>query len=70
MPLRSWKTAFMWIFGSISILLGSMIAGRLDFGDGVNETGFILALAVSLRLFLIGGLLWISVALAIKISKR
>ena len=70
MPLRSWKTVFLWILGSISIFLGSMIAGKLDFSPGVNEIGFILALVISVMFFLVGGLLWISVALAVKFSKR
>ena len=70
MPLRNWKTAILWIFGSIFILLGSMISGRLDLSLGVNEMGFILALVISIMLFLIGGLLWISVAIAARGSKR
>ncbi|MBI4009586.1 MAG: hypothetical protein HY361_00115 [Candidatus Aenigmarchaeota archaeon] len=70
MPLRSWKTAILWIFGSISILLGSMISGRLDISPGVDEMGFILALVISIMLFLIGGLLWISVAIAARGSKH
>ena len=70
MPLRHWKTVLLWILGSISIFIGSMIAGRLDFGLGVNEPGFVLALVISLMFFLMGGLLWISVALAVKTSKH
>ena len=70
MHLRSWKTVLLWIFGSIAIFLGSMIAGRLDFGLGVNEPGFILALVISIMLLMIGGLLWISVAIAVKHSKH
>ena len=70
MPLRSWKTAILWIFGAIAIFFGALISGRLDFTQGVDEIGFILALVISLMLFLFGGLLWISVALAIKFSKR
>jgi len=70
MPLRSWKTVFLWILGSISIFLGSMIAGKLDLSPGVNEIGFILALVISIMFLLVGGLLWISVALAVKFSKR
>ena len=69
MPLRNWKTVILWILGAVSIFLGSMIAGRLDFFQGVNEIGFLLALAISLMLFLIGGLLWISVALAVKLKR-
>lgn len=70
MPLGHWKTVSMWIFGAISIFLGSMIAGKLYFGPDVTEIGFILAAVVSIMLILIGGLLWISVALAVRFSKR
>ena len=70
MPLRHWKTVLLWISGSIAIFIGSMIAGRLDFGLGVNEPGFLLALVISLMFFLMGGLLWISVALAVKTPKH
>ena len=70
MPLRNWRTVLLWISGGIAIFLGSMISGKLDFISGVDDLGFSFALAVSLLLFLLGGLFWISVALAIKHSKR
>lgn len=70
MPLRSWKTVILWIFGSIAIFLGSMIAGKLDLISGVSEIGFVLAVVISIMLLMIGGLLWISVAIAVKHSKH
>ncbi len=66
MPLRNLKTASMWVLGAGSIFLGSMIAGKLETGLGVSDTGFTLASLVSLMLILIGGLLWISVAVALR----
>ena len=70
MPLRNWRTVLLWILGSISIFFATMIAGKLDFSLGVNEIGFLLAVAVTMLLFLIGGLLWITVALAVRTSRR
>ena len=61
---RNLKVMLFWIIGALLIMAGSMIAGRVDRGLGVSDSGFILALTVSLILFLLGGLLWISVAIA------
>lgn len=62
---RSWKIVTFWILGTFCVLFGSMIAGHLEKTIGVTELGYFLALLVSFILFLIGGLLWISVAIAV-----
>jgi hypothetical protein len=43
-----------------------MISGRLEKTLGVTTTSFVLALLISFVLILMGGLLWISVAIAAK----
>lgn len=48
------------------MLLGSMIAGNVEKTTGVSESGFWTALLIAFLLFLVGGLLWISVATAAK----
>ena len=58
--------AFLWILGAVCILVASMIAGSLERTLGVTDLGYLLALLVSFVLFLVGGLLWISVAIATK----
>jgi len=63
---RNFKIMLFWILGAILIMLGSMISGSLEKGLGVSDSGFLLALAISFILFLLGGLLWISVAIATK----
>jgi len=66
MVKKNWKIVTFWVLGSICILLGSMIAGHLEKTLGVTDLGFGLALLISFVLFLVGGLLWISVAIAVK----
>jgi len=63
---RNLKIMVFWILGALLILFGSMISGRLEKGLGVSDSGFFLALMISFILFLLGGLLWISVAIATK----
>lgn len=63
---RNLKIMLFWILGALLILFGSMISGRLEKGLGVSDYGFFLALLISFILFLLGGLLWISVAIAAK----
>ena len=67
---RNIKIMAFWIIGALMILLGSMIAGRVEMGLGVSDAGFFFALLIALVLFLLGGLLWISVAIATKTSKE
>jgi len=43
-----------------------MISGHLEKGLGVSDLSFSFALLISFVLFLLGGLLWISVAVAVK----
>ncbi len=50
------------LLGSLFILIGSMIAGRVERGLGVSDAGFWLAIIFSFFMFLIGGFFWILVA--------
>ncbi len=70
MVYKNWKMVFFWVLGAVCILLGSMIAGRLEKTLGVSDIGYTVALLVSFVLFLFGGLLWISVAVAVKMAKE
>lgn len=61
------KANIFWVLGTISVFLGARIAGTVERSTlGVTTTSFYLALAVAFILILIGGLLWISVAGAIR----
>ncbi|HKZ45718.1 MAG TPA: hypothetical protein VJ343_03365 [archaeon] len=66
---RNLKIMLFWIAGALLIMVGSMIAGRVQKGLGVSDSAFLLALLVSFVLFLLGGLLWISVAIATKVVR-
>lgn len=64
--MNKWKIATFWVLGAVMIMFGSMIAGRLERGLGVSDVSFTIALILSFMSFLLGGLLWISVGLAVK----
>ncbi|MFH0711175.1 MAG: hypothetical protein V1944_01205 [Candidatus Aenigmatarchaeota archaeon] len=66
MPRRNFKMVLFWIIGSISILVGAMIAGNVEKTLGTDDTSVGAALFIALILILLGGLLWITVAVAAK----
>jgi CHASE2 domain-containing sensor protein len=70
MMKKNLKLVSFWMLGAICMLLGSMIAGNVERTTGVNETGFSTALVISFVLFLLGGILWISVATATRVSEE
>jgi hypothetical protein len=53
----------LWILGSITLMFASLIAGNVEWVEGTTPVSFILALLMSLALFLLSGLLWISAAI-------
>jgi len=63
---RNWKIVAFWVLGAICLLLGSMISGHLEKDIGVTDASYFIALLFSFILFLLGGLLWISVSIAVK----
>lgn len=58
------KLVVSWILGGIFILMGTWIVQNLELTVGVSGFSYILALVIALILFLVSGLLWISVAVA------
>jgi len=66
MPRKNLKIVFFWIFGAVSIYIGTLIASHFNTGLGTDYVGLFIAIMISFTLFLIGGLLWISVAIAAK----
>jgi len=63
---RNLKIVGFWVLGALCILFGSMIAGNLEQEIGVTDAGYMIALIMSFILFALAGLLWISVAIAVK----
>ncbi len=60
------KLIFSWVLGGVFVLLGAWIVNNLEFGLGVSEMGYAIAMVVSLIFILIGGLLWINTAVGVK----
>ena len=66
MAERNWKMVLFWVLGTVCVMAGSMVSGHLESGPGVTGTSYTFALVVAFVLFMLGGLLWISVAIAMK----
>jgi hypothetical protein len=60
------KMVLFWIIGSLSILIGSMIAGNVEKSLGTDDTSIGAAIFIAFILIMLGGLLWITVAVAAK----
>lgn len=60
----SMKLVGTWIVGSLLLLAGTWIIQNLKLETGVSELSYGLALFIAFIFFLIGGLAWISVAVA------
>jgi hypothetical protein len=67
---RNIKIMLFWIIGALLLLVGSMIAGRVERGLGVSDAGFFFAVLVAFAMFLLGGLLWMSVGMATKAASE
>jgi len=63
---KNWKLVAFWFFGALCILFATMVSSRLEIVTGVSEISYLIALIVSLILVMVGGLLWIAVAIAAK----
>lgn len=66
MARRNLKMVFFWIIGSLSILIGAMIAGNVERTLGTDDQSFAAAVFIAFILIMLGGLLWITVAVAAK----
>ncbi len=61
-----WKAPAFWLIGSVCMLFGAMIAGSLQRSLGVSESSFLIGMLTALLLFMLGGIFWITVSVAIK----
>ena len=66
MAKRNMKMVLFWIIGSFSILIGAMIAGNVERTLGTDDQSFAAAVFIAFILILLGGLMWITVAVAAK----
>ncbi|MFP4045617.1 MAG: hypothetical protein ACLFS3_00995 [Candidatus Aenigmatarchaeota archaeon] len=61
------KANLFWIIGTLSLFLGARIAGTVESSTlGMTPFRYYSALIIAFVLILVGGLLWISVAGAIR----
>jgi hypothetical protein len=60
------KLVLSWIVGGVFLLLGIWIINNLEFGLGVSEMSYAIALLVSLIFILIAGLLWINTSVGVR----
>jgi hypothetical protein len=56
----------LWILGSVTLFLGALIAGNLEWVEGTTELSFLISVILAIALFMISGLLWISSAINAK----
>ncbi len=70
----TWDDVFyiqgLWILGSLFMLLGSIIAGNIEWVEGTSGWSFGLSLLIAFVFFVIGGLCWISSAVNARKEQR
>jgi len=66
---KKWKVVFLWIFGAIFALIAFLFINQSNVESGIINARSMLGLTIAFFLLLITGLLWISVAIAIKESE-
>ncbi len=67
---KHFKISTLWVLGAFCMMVGAMIAGRLDLGLGVTAAGFFIGFLIALVFFLVGGLMWLVAASGIKKSEE
>jgi polyferredoxin len=67
---NKWKVIVLWVFGAIFALIAFLFISQSNVISGIVNTRSVLALSIAFVLLLITGLLWISVAVAVKESEE
>jgi len=62
MNKMTWYIQGLWILGAIFMFLAAMIAGNIEWISGTTEYSYGIAIIMSLALFLLAGVCWISSA--------
>ncbi len=60
----------LWILGTLAVLVGSIMAGNLQWVEGTTEASFVLSVVISFLFILFGGALWISSAVNARHEQR
>jgi hypothetical protein len=64
--MSSSRLILLWILGGVFLLIGIWVINNLEFGPGVGEYSYAIALVVALIFILMGGLLWINTSVGVK----
>ncbi|MBS3052068.1 MAG: hypothetical protein J4428_01700 [Candidatus Aenigmarchaeota archaeon] len=60
------KIILLLVLGAFSAFLASTIAGNAEINLGTSPSSYFLAALISFALFLIAGIIWVSVSIAMK----
>lgn len=60
---KNWKMAMFWIVGALCMMMGSVTVNNALNG---TDTSYLLNMTFSFILFLLGGILWIAVSIAMR----
>ena len=63
------KLILLWFLGSVFVFIASWIAGRVEWVYGTTPFSFWFSVLLSFILFMIGGFLWIVVAVLVSQSR-
>ena len=59
------RLAFFWVFGTILVMAGAWIVGKIEWTLGTTPLSYYGSLFLAFLLMLIGGFAWIAVAVSI-----
>ncbi len=65
-----WYVQGLWIFGSVLLFLGALIAGNVEFVEGATEISFGLSVILAFILLLLGGMMLVSSAVNARHEER
>ncbi|HLC68148.1 MAG TPA: hypothetical protein VJI12_04700 [archaeon] len=60
----------LWILGSIAFLIGTLMAGNLQWVEGTTQASFIISVVITFLFILFAGALWISAAVNARHEQR
>ena len=61
----NWRAVAFWLLGTLAVFFGALVAGNVDAAAiGSTTASVTLAYIISFILILVGGMLWISTAIA------
>ena len=65
-----WYVHGLWLLGAVFAFAGGMIAGNIEWAEGVNAVSYGLAALIAFLLILVAGMCWISSAVNARQEER